>query len=79
MALDTAMVAALARTHAWFEANSGWAPPDPATLVDWASEGLCRCPDECLVAARGVCPHGLVAWDVVLDALAADDERGSLG
>jgi hypothetical protein len=65
--------AALARTHVWFEAHSGWAPPDPGTLADWAAEGACRAPDECWVARRGVCGHGLVSWQVVLDSLAAHD------
>ena len=63
----------LRRTHEWFEVNSGWAPPDPETLSDWAVEGACRAPDECWVELRGVCPHGLVSWQVVLDELAALD------
>ena len=63
------LVAALARTHEWFEVNSGWAPPDPETLQDWAAEGIDRAPDECRVPAGGTCPHGLVAWRVVLDHL----------
>ncbi len=60
---------ALARTHAWFEVNSGWAPPDPETADDRAAEGIDRAPDDCQVAAGGVCSHGLVAWQVVLDHL----------
>jgi hypothetical protein len=63
----------LARTHDWFEAHSGWAPPDPETLADWAREGACRAPDECWVALRGTCEHGLVSWQVVLDELADHD------
>ncbi|QXC61485.1 hypothetical protein KSP35_01145 [Aquihabitans sp. G128] len=66
---------ALARTHQWFEANSGWAPPDPETLQDWAAEGSCRAPDECWVAVRGTCEHGLASWQLVLDELAALDAR----
>lgn len=66
---------ALVATHEWFEVNSGWAPPDPETLADWADEGACRAPDECWVELRGVCPHGLVSWQVVLDELAALDAR----
>jgi hypothetical protein len=62
--------AALAATHDWFEVNSGWAPPDPETLADWAREGACRAPDECWVELRGICPHGLVSWQVVLEELA---------
>ena len=64
---------ALADTHRWFEVNSGWAPPDPDTLADWLADGVCRCPDECLVEPEGTCAHGLASWKVVLDALAADD------
>ncbi len=59
----------LVATHAWFETNSGWAPPDPETLTDWAAEGGCRAPDECWTELRGVCEHGLVSWQVVLDEL----------
>lgn len=65
--------AALAATHRWFEANSGWAPPDPETLADWAAEGAGRAPDECWVAQRGTCRHGLASWQVVLDDLARLD------
>ena len=42
--------AAIANAQAWFEVNSGWAPPDPDTLAEWVDDGVCRCPDECLVA-----------------------------
>lgn len=69
----TAEAHALAATHAWFEVNSGWAPPDEATLADWLADGVCRCPDECLVVPEGVCEHGLTSWKVVLDALAVED------
>ena len=69
----TDLGSALARTHDWFEVNSGWAPPDPETLDDWAAEGGGRAPDECWVATRGICDHGLVSWQVVLDALAELD------
>jgi hypothetical protein len=65
--------AELAATHEWFEANSGWAPPDPETLADWAIEGGCRAPDECWTEVRGTCRHGLVSWQVVLDELADHD------
>ena len=70
-----ALAAALASTHGWFEANSGWAPPDEETLVDWAGEGLGRAPDECLVTEHGICTHGLVSWQVVLDDLAEHDRQ----
>lgn len=65
--------AALRATHAWFEVNSGWAPPDEATLGDWLADGVCRAPDDCLVEPEGVCEHGLASWQLVLDALALDD------
>ncbi len=62
-------VVAIARTHAWFEAHSGWAPPDPDTLAEWLADGMCRAPDECLVAPEGWCNHGLASWKLILDAL----------
>jgi hypothetical protein len=62
-------VNALRKTHEWFENNSGWAPPDDGTLAEWATDGVCRSPDGCLVAPDGVCAHGLVSWKIVLDAL----------
>jgi hypothetical protein len=73
--LDAVQRQALAATHAWFEVNSGWAPPDPETLIDWAEEGSCRTPDECWVARRGVCAHGLASWALVLEELDDLDRR----
>jgi hypothetical protein len=60
---------AVGNAHSWFEVNSGWAPPDTDTLADWRVEGICRCPDECLVAARSWCRHGLASWDLILAAM----------
>ena len=60
---------ALRRTHEWFEVNSGWAPPDVDTLAEWVADGVCRAPDDCLVAPDGVCEHGLASWAVVLRAI----------
>lgn len=57
---------AVANAHAWFEANSGWAPPDEDTLAEWLADGVCRCPDECLVEPGGRCGHGLASWDLIL-------------
>ena len=74
----TDRASALARTHEWFEVNSGWAPPDPETLADWAAEGACRAPDECWVELRGTCPHGLVSWQVVLDDLVDRDANRAI-
>ncbi|HEX9530584.1 MAG TPA: hypothetical protein VF954_05565 [Acidimicrobiales bacterium] len=60
---------AVVNAHAWLEANSGWSPPDGDTLAEWEADGVCRCPDECLVTPRGWCAHGLASWRLVLDAL----------
>ena len=70
--------AAVSRTHEWFDANSGWAPPDPGTLREWLADGVCRCPDECEVAPAAVCPHGLASWWLVLAALDRADRSGPL-
>ena len=56
----------LAVTRAWFEVNSGWAPPEEDELAEWLADGVCRTPDGCLVAPDGVCPHGLASWALVL-------------
>ncbi|HYI62307.1 MAG TPA: hypothetical protein VEW93_10950 [Acidimicrobiales bacterium] len=52
--------------HEWFERTSGWAPPDPDTMADWAAEGLSRCPDDCVAAVDGWCEHGLASWALIL-------------
>ena len=59
----------VANAHAWFERHSGWAPPDPETLEELGSEGLCRAPDECLVTKDGWCEYGLASWQLILDAI----------
>ena len=69
---------AIRRTHAWFERNSGWSPPDPATLAEWMSDGVCRCPDECLVAPVEWCAHGLASWWLVLRTLDRSDGAAPL-
>ena len=66
----------LARTYGWFEEHSGWAPPDADTLAEWLADGVCRSPDECLVAPDGCCEHGLVSWAIVIDELEAFDRGG---
>jgi hypothetical protein len=58
--------------YAWFEVNSGWAPPDAETLAEWVADGVCRGPDDCLVAPDGWCSHGLASWQLIL---AAVDQR----
>ena len=66
---------ALRNALAWFEVNSGWAPPDAGTLAEWAADGVCRCPDDCLVRSDW-CEHGLASWRLILDSL---DDRGHGG
>ncbi len=60
---------AIRRTHAWFDRVSGWSPPDPGSLAEWMADGLCRCPDECVVAPAEPCSHGLASWWLVLRSL----------
>jgi hypothetical protein len=55
--------------HAWFEVNSGWAPPDEDTLADWLADGICRAPDDCLVTPDGWCEHGLASWRLILASI----------
>ena len=64
---------AVRNAHVWFESHSGWAPPEPETVDEWAADGVCRCPDECLVAPDGWCEHGLASWALILAALADED------
>lgn len=68
---DTGIDAAIAvrNAHDWFEVNSGWAPPDEDSLAEWVDDGVCRCPDECIVAPDGWCEHGLASWALILAAL----------
>jgi Family of unknown function (DUF5522) len=66
-------VEAIRRTHSWFERNSGWSPPDDATLAEWMSDGVCRCPDDCLVTPSEWCAHGLASWWLVLRTLDRPD------
>ena len=67
--LNVAAAAAVDRTHEWFHHNSGWAPPDEDTLADWLADDVCRAPDECLVAPRSWCEHGLASWLLVLETI----------
>ncbi len=59
---------AIRNAHAWFEVNSGWAPPDPDTVADWVADGVCRSPDDCMVTPDGWCEHGLASWCLILAA-----------
>jgi hypothetical protein len=60
---------AVAAAIAWFEVNSGWAPPDDDELAEWVADGVCRCPDDCLVAPDGWCEHGLASWALIIASL----------
>ncbi len=66
---------ALRRTYAWFEVNSGWALPDPDTLEEWVVDGVCRCPDDCLVAPDAWCEHGLASWWLIHQDLQRLDRK----
>jgi hypothetical protein len=70
---DTTSAEAVRNAHAWFEVNSGWAPPDDHTLDEWVADGVCRCPDNCIVAPDGWCEHGLASWWLILRALREGD------
>lgn len=65
--------------HGWFEHNSGWAPPDDDTLAEWLADGVCRCPDECLVGPRDWCEHGLASWWLVLRSIDEQTVLDQLG
>ena len=62
-------VEAVRNAHAWFEVNSGWAPPDHDVLAEWVADGVCRCPDDCIVAPDAWGEHGLASWWLVMQAL----------
>jgi hypothetical protein len=68
-ALSPSQAEGVRNAHAWFEVNSGWAPPTDDTLAEWLADGVCRCPDECLVSPDGRCDHGLASWWLILEAL----------
>lgn len=61
--------AAVSNAHAWFADNSGWAPPDADTLLEWAADGFCRTPDECATTPDGWCEHGLASWALILASI----------
>jgi hypothetical protein len=69
---------AVAGTFEWFDRNSGWAPPDAESLAEWLAEGLCRCPDECVVKPGSACEHGLASWWLVLRSLERPDQKPAL-
>ncbi len=71
--MDVHQAEAVRAAHRWFHHNSGWAPPDADTLAEWAADGVCRCPDECLVPVRQPCGHGLAPWDLILEDLEHPD------
>ncbi|MDZ4826989.1 MAG: hypothetical protein SGJ13_11070 [Actinomycetota bacterium] len=57
---------AVRNVYDWFEVNSGWAPPDSDELLEWVGDGVCRCPDDCIVAPEAWCDHGLASWWLVM-------------
>jgi hypothetical protein len=65
---------AIRNAYAWFEVNSGWAQPDDDNLAEWVADGVCRCPDECIVTPDGWCEHGLASWWLISAALDRFDE-----
>jgi hypothetical protein len=64
---------AVRNAHEFFETNSGWAPPDDDTIAEWVADGVCRCPDDCLVTPDGWCEHGLASWALILAAQEEED------
>jgi hypothetical protein len=64
---------AVRNAFAWFEVNSGWAQPDDESLAEWVADGVCRCPDDCIVAPAGWCQHGLASWWLIVQALDETD------
>ena len=68
---------AIRNAHVWFELNSGWAEPDVDTLDEWIADGVCRCPDGCLVAPDAWCAHGLASWQLILTALDEEPAEGA--
>ena len=75
----TGAARAIAKAHEWFEVNSGWAPPDVDELADWVADGVCRCPDDCLVEVEGWCTHGLASWWLILRALSEGEQAADQG
>jgi hypothetical protein len=57
---------AVKNAYRWFEVNSGWAPPPPDILEEWVADGVCRCPDDCIVAPEAWCEHGLASWWLIM-------------
>ena len=45
------------------------AQPDDDNLAEWVADGVCRCPDECIVAPDGWCEHGLASWWLIVQSL----------
>jgi hypothetical protein len=42
------------------------------------ADGVCRCPDECIVEPAGSCEHGLASWWLVLRTLHGDMDPSRL-
>jgi hypothetical protein len=42
------------------------------------SDGICRCPDDCIVAPTEACAHGLASWWLVLRTIDRPDQARPL-
>jgi hypothetical protein len=67
--VTTTAAEAIRNAFAWFEVNSGWAQPDDENLAEWVADGVCRCPDDCIVAPGSWCEHGLASWWLIVRSL----------
>jgi hypothetical protein len=75
--VSTDAAGAVRHAHEWFGAHSGWAPPDAPTLAEWMADGVCRCPDECLVAPAAWCEHGLASWWLIVNSVRRESRSTS--
>ena len=72
--IDTADEA-FQHTIRWFEVNGAWASPDYETLREWVADGVCRCPDDCIVSPDAWGEHGLASWWLISRALDTFDRQ----
>jgi hypothetical protein len=64
---------AVRNAHRWFEQTADGRHQTMTRWPEWIADGVCRCPDECLVAPEGWCEHGLASWTLIVSALARED------
>lgn len=69
---------AIRRAHGVVRAQQRMGPAGFRHLAEWVSDGVCRCPDECLVGPAEYCPHGLASWWFVLRTLDRPDGAAPL-